>query len=78
MGLEVRIDREKCQAHGKCVQLAPQTFSLGEDGKVVLGDSAASADDVLLRAARSCPYRVINLFDSGGAQLFPPVRKSGA
>lgn len=78
MGFEVRINREKCQAHGKCVQLAPQTFSLGEDGKVVLGDSGASSDDVLLRAARSCPYRVINLFDGEGGQVFPPIKKSSA
>ena len=74
----VTVTREKCQGYGKCAHWAPDTFSLDDAGKVVLGDPAATQDGtMLIRAAKSCPYRVVTISDDGG-QIFPPVKKTPA
>jgi ferredoxin len=74
--LTVTINRDKCQGYGKCAQQAPDTFSLDGENKVVMGDPAATADPkMLVRAAKSCPYRVITVSDDNG-QIFPPVKKT--
>ncbi len=71
----ITVEREKCQGYGKCAHWAPDTFSLDEENKVVLGDPDATEDDkMLVRAAKSCPYRVITIGDADG-QIFPPVKK---
>lgn len=75
--LTVSVNREKCQGYGKCVHWAPDTFSLDADDKVVMGDPAATEDKMLVRAAKSCPYRVITVADENG-QIFPPVKKPAA
>lgn len=73
--LKVAVDRQKCQGFGKCVKWAPETFSLDANGRVVLGDPEATEDEkMLVRAAKSCPYRVIAINDEAG-QIFPPVKK---
>lgn len=73
--ISVTVDRDKCQGYGKCVHWAPDTFSLDATNKVVLGDPNATEDDkMLVRAAKSCPYRVITVSDENG-QIFPPVKK---
>ncbi len=71
----IAVTREKCQGYGKCAHWAPETFSLDEANKVVLGDPDATEDGkMLVRAAKSCPYRVIAIGDEDG-QIFPPVKK---
>ncbi len=75
--LSIKVERDKCQGFGKCVHWAPDTFSLDADSKVVLGDPNATSDDVMLvRAAKSCPYRVITVTGADGEQIVPPVRKA--
>ena len=73
--LTVEIEREKCQGFGKCAQWAPGSFSVDGNQKVVLGDPDASDDVMLVRAAKSCPYRVITVTDAEGNRVFPPIRK---
>ncbi len=73
----IELNQTKCQAYGKCSLVAPAFFEIGEDGKVrLLGDSEPP-DDVVMKAAKSCPYRVISIFDAeSGEQLFPKRRTS--
>jgi ferredoxin len=78
MTIEVETDRNKCQGFGKCVHWAPATFALDTENKVVLGDSDASEDEMLIRAAKSCPYRVITVSSAERGQIFPPVKKPAA
>jgi ferredoxin len=78
MTIEVEINRDKCQGFGKCVHWAPETFSLDGENKVVLGAPAATEDDMLIRAAKSCPYRVITVSNAERGQIFPPVKKPAA
>ena len=73
--LNVTVDKSKCQGYGACVKLAPEVFRLNSDNKADPGDPAAAADEVVLKAARSCPYRAVTVIDAAtGAQLIPRVR----
>lgn len=76
--LHIDVQRDKCQGYGKCAHWAPETFRLDEEQKVVLIDPPASADDMIVRAAKSCPYRVITVSSDERGQIFPPVKKSAA
>jgi ferredoxin len=71
--VQVEITKRKCQAYGNCVARAPQVFALGEDRKVTLLDPEGAPEEVIVRAARSCPYRVIAVSDSAGHPIFPPA-----
>jgi ferredoxin len=74
--LKVSVQRERCQAHGACVKIAPAAFQIDGQRKVTLVDPASVPDDTLLKAAQSCPYRVITVVDEvTGEQLHPRVRK---
>lgn len=75
MTIEVETNRDKCQGFGKCVQWAPATFSLDAEDRVMMGDPSATEDDMLIRAAKSCPYRVITVSSAERGQIFPPVKK---
>ena len=74
--LNVVVDHGKCQAYGACVKVAPEVFRVerrqqGADS----GDPAAAPNEVVLKAARCCPYRAITVTDAEtGAQLIPRVR----
>jgi ferredoxin len=73
----IELNQAKCQAYGRCSLVAPAFFELGEDRKVRLRVSNESPDDVVMKAAKSCPYRVISIFDAeSGEQLFPKRRTS--
>ena len=52
-------------------------FRLNADNKSQSGDPTAAPDEVVLKAARCCPYRAITVIDAEtGAQLIPRVRAS--
>jgi ferredoxin len=71
----IELNQAKCQAYGRCSLVAPAFFGIGEDRKVRLLGSNESAEDVVMKAAKSCPYRVITIFDAeSGEQLFPKRR----
>jgi ferredoxin len=72
----VSVHRERCQAHGACLKIAAAAFQLDEERKVRIADPGAVPDDTLLRAARSCPYRVITVIDAEtGEQIHPRTSK---
>jgi ferredoxin len=72
--VQIEITRRKCQAYGNCIARAPSVFALGADRKVELLDPQGASDEVVLQAAKSCPYRVIAVRDDAGQQIFPPPR----
>jgi ferredoxin len=72
----IELATVKCQAYGLCMRIAPSVFALGGNRKVQLVDAAGAADEVILKAAKGCPYRAIVLVDhQSEAQIFPPARK---
>jgi ferredoxin len=69
------VQTEKCQGYGACVKAAPEVFRLSASGKAEPGDPAAAPDEIVLKAARSCPYRAVTVTDAeSGAQLIPRIR----
>ena len=74
--LRIELNTDRCQSFAKCTTTAPAVFALGEERKVVILDKAGADDETIVKAAKSCPYRVISLFDDeSGAPVFPPGRK---
>ncbi len=62
------IDPSACSAHGDCVAIAPEVFSLGDVAEVI----GSGPDDLILEAARSCPSLAISVVDSAtGDVVFP-------
>jgi ferredoxin len=73
--VRIETDGEKCQAYKRCTVVAPAVFGLGTDGKVEVLDPHGAEDATILKAAKSCPYRAIAVFDETSAeQLWPLVR----
>jgi ferredoxin len=76
MPIRISVNTVKCQSYRRCLAVAPAVFGIDEDGKAEVLHAAHAPRDVLLKAARSCPYRAITAVDEdSGEQLFPPVRK---
>jgi len=75
--LNVVVDHGKCQAYGACVKVAPEVFRLNAANKAEFGDPTAAPDEVVIKAARCCPYRAITVTEAEtGAQLVPRVSTS--
>ena len=65
MDLEVEIDRDLCMGSGNCVFAAPGVFDLDEDSVAVVLDPTASAEEMVLTAARDCPTHAITVRRGG-------------
>jgi ferredoxin len=74
--LRIDLAKAKCRSFGNCTKLAPEVFALDAEKKVRLVEGGTAPDETILKAAKSCPYRVVALVDEDtGEQVFPPVRK---
>jgi len=74
--LRIDLAKTKCRSFGNCTKLAPEVFALDTEKKVSVIEGASVPGETILKGAKSCPYRVIALFDEDtGEQVFPPVRK---
>lgn len=68
----VEILRDVCIGAASCVAIAPETFGLDDENKVVLIESDWNEDEIILAAAQSCPVFAIIVKDAEtGKQLFP-------
>lgn len=59
--MRVSIDRDSCIGSGTCVQLAPESFELDDDGVATLISSSAAGETSLRTAERSCPVHAIKV-----------------
>jgi ferredoxin len=74
--LNATVNTEKCQSYGACMKNAPEVFQPDAENKAQVLDPRAAADETLLKAARSCPYKAITVVDEEtGEQLHPRVKK---
>ncbi|HEX7662494.1 MAG TPA: ferredoxin [Pseudonocardiaceae bacterium] len=62
--MRVTVDHQQCFGYARCVQIAPHTFSLDEEGYSVAGAPADDEDDIR-DAAWACPMQAITVSDSG-------------
>jgi len=65
VGLEIRIDRERCMASGNCVLWAPDVFDQDDEALAVVVDPDGAPEEEVLTAARNCPTRSIAVLRDG-------------
>lgn len=61
--VQVRIDAQRCQGHGRCVLIAPQVFELDQAGLSHVSTDEVSDIDLadVREAVISCPEQAISL-----------------
>lgn len=70
--LTMRIDRNLCIGAATCVAIAPKAWTLDDEAKAIILDTASDeSDTTLLEAAKGCPVAAIFISDDTGKQLFP-------
>jgi ferredoxin len=66
--VEIAIDLESCQGHGRCYDIAPEVFGADDEGHAVLllaGALPAGQEDRARAAVRNCPERALSLLRAG-------------
>jgi ferredoxin len=64
--MNVQINPELCQGHGRCYDLSPSLFGDDEEGYgTVLGDGTVppGQEDDARRAVANCPERAVSLIE---------------
>jgi ferredoxin len=65
VGVEIVVDHESCQGHGRCYDLAPEVFGADDDGHVILlapGEQvSADAEERTVLAVKNCPERALSV-----------------
>ncbi|MFB7476969.1 ferredoxin [Kitasatospora sp. NPDC056184] len=61
--MRISVDRERCQGHSMCIVLAPDVYSVTDEGYNEQGDFdvAPGQEDRARRGAGACPERAITL-----------------
>ncbi|CAN5130304.1 ferredoxin [soil metagenome] len=68
--LTVRIDRQLCVGFGDCIEEAPESFVLDEEGIAVFTDGAGKIERTrLLKACQSCPVDALSVVDADGTPV---------
>jgi ferredoxin len=63
--VRITIDNSLCAGHAQCYLIAPELFTVDEQGYgvVLAEDSDESMRELALRAAANCPERAIRVAD---------------
>ncbi len=70
--MTMRIDRNLCIGAATCVAIAPKAWTLDNEAKAVILESAdQESDQSLVDAAKGCPVAAIIITDENGKQIFP-------
>lgn len=70
--ITMRIDRDLCIGAATCIAVAPKAWSLDDEAKAIILDTAGDeTDEILLEAAKACPVMAIFITDEKGKQIFP-------
>ena len=71
MDYKIVIDKAQCVGHARCANIAPHLFKLDESGYILENgfDVAPGEEIAAFRGARSCPERVITMFDGNGNEV---------
>ena len=64
MVYKIKYDRSKCIGAGNCVQIAPETWELDDDGlaKPKITEFEEKDLDKNVKAAKSCPTHAIEIY----------------
>ncbi len=70
--LTMRIDQDLCIGAATCIAIAPKAWTLNDEAKAIILDTADSeTDETLIEAAKACPVMAIIITDENGTQIFP-------
>jgi ferredoxin len=70
--LTMHIDRSLCIGAATCVAIAPKAWTLDDEAKAIILDTAEEeTDENLIEAAKSCPVMAIIITDTNGKQIYP-------
>jgi ferredoxin len=68
----IEINREECTGDCVCLEEAPNTFELDEEGIVKVINPDGDSPDEIYAAAEACPTEAIILYDAEtGERLWP-------
>ena len=59
--MKVSVDKQKCIGCGTCIAIAPESFKLGDDGKVQTLEPMGDSEAKVKEAAESCPVSAITV-----------------
>jgi len=61
--MRIDVDRNRCEGHGMCEVVAPEFFSLDDDGSLTVhSDGVAPTDESLVQdAVLACPVAALKL-----------------
>jgi ferredoxin len=56
----IEVDRNLCEANARCVQVAPDIFSLDDDEELLIAPPGDDVDQMLVaKAVASCPRNAL-------------------
>jgi ferredoxin len=63
--MKIRIDKAHCVGHARCAAIAPDLFTLDDDGYIAVEeiDVPPGQEAIARRGARACPERIITVVE---------------
>lgn len=68
---KIVVDRDLCIAAVSCMAVAPETWELDAENKIIVKDADSVDDATLIASAEACPTKAIFVYDREGKQVFP-------
>lgn len=67
----IKYDRNKCIGAGTCVEFAPETWELDNEGKAKQKKTKITEAELdnNVKAAKSCPAQAIEIYDEKGKKI---------
>ena len=67
--MKVKADNRLCSGHARCASVAPQVFTLDDDGYIGFSEKPVPSELAALarRGVRACPERALTLIEDEGA-----------
>ncbi|MBT7553522.1 ferredoxin [bacterium] len=69
--MKIEVVKELCISVATCVQIAPNTFELDDEGIAIVKNPSGEDKETILKAAQSCPVNAVIITDDDGTQLWP-------
>ena len=63
--MKVKADNKLCSGHARCASVAPEIFTLTDDGYIGFSEKEISPEQAALarRGVRACPERALSLIE---------------
>lgn len=67
--MKIKADNRLCSGHARCASVAPEIFTLTDDGYIGFSEKDVPADQAALarRGVRACPERALSIVEDSDA-----------